>query len=106
MRIEAEYENPQINGLAMIRAAVIDPPRRATNVTIDPELLALAKSLQINISKVSERGVRRAVAARQAESWFADHEAAVPLEAPKLQGLSLDKDRLATLVAIDVVHQS
>ena len=61
----------------MTHSTVIDPPRKATNVTFDPELLALAKSLQINISKASEQGVRRAVAARQAEVWLVHNEAAL-----------------------------
>ena len=45
-------------------------PRKATNVTIDIGLLEHAKSLGINISKASEEGLSRAVAAKQEALWL------------------------------------
>lgn len=51
--------------------------RKATNVTLGEELLAEAKSLNINISQAAEAGVERAVAERRAELWRAENRAAL-----------------------------
>lgn len=52
-------------------------PRKATNVTIDARLLEHAKSLGINISKASEEGLSRAVAAKKEALWLASNLAAI-----------------------------
>ena len=52
-------------------------PRKATNVTMDARLLEHAKSLGINISKASEEGLSRAVAAKQEALWLASNLAAI-----------------------------
>jgi len=51
--------------------------RKATNVTIDAGLLEHAKSLGIDISKASEEGISRAVAAQQAALWLQSNQAAL-----------------------------
>jgi antitoxin CcdA len=51
--------------------------RKATNVTIDADLLASAKLLKINISRATEDGLKRAVAVRQAELWLEANRAAL-----------------------------
>jgi antitoxin CcdA len=51
--------------------------RKATNVTIDAGLLQRAKSLGINISKASEEGLSRAVAAKQEALWLQSNQAAL-----------------------------
>jgi antitoxin CcdA len=51
--------------------------RKATNVTIEPNLLLRAKELRINISQAAEAGLMQAAAARQAEIWLADNQAAL-----------------------------
>lgn len=51
--------------------------RKATNVTIDAGLLEHAKSLGINISKASEEGLSRAVAAKEEAIWLASNQAAI-----------------------------
>ncbi|HSM21631.1 MAG TPA: type II toxin-antitoxin system CcdA family antitoxin [Rubrivivax sp.] len=51
--------------------------RKATNVTIDARLLEHAKSLGINISKASEEGLSRAVAAKQEAIWLVSNQAAL-----------------------------
>ncbi len=51
--------------------------RKATNVTIDAGLLEHAKRLGINISKASEEGLSRAVAARQEAIWLQSNQAAL-----------------------------
>ncbi len=51
--------------------------RKATNVSIDVELLAEAKSLGINISRTAEQGLREAVAKKRAEQWRLENQAAL-----------------------------
>lgn len=51
--------------------------RKATNVTIDSGLLEQAKCLGINISKASEEGLSRAVAAKQEAIWLQSNQAAL-----------------------------
>jgi len=51
--------------------------RKATNVTIDAGLLEQAKSLGINVSKASEEGLSRAVAAKQEAIWLQANQAAL-----------------------------
>ena len=51
--------------------------RKATDVTIDARLLEQAKSLGINISKASEEGLARAVAAKQEAIWLVSNQAAL-----------------------------
>ena len=51
--------------------------RKATNITVDAQLLAQAKALDINVSQASEAGLARAVAARPAEVWLQDNQAAI-----------------------------
>ncbi|WP_417816305.1 type II toxin-antitoxin system CcdA family antitoxin [Thalassospira alkalitolerans] len=51
--------------------------RKATNVSLEAELLKMAKKLGINISRSAEEGLREAVAIRQAELWKQESKAAI-----------------------------
>ena len=51
--------------------------RKATNVSLDSELLETAKQLGINISRSAEAGLRDAVLNRQAEIWKKENSAAI-----------------------------
>lgn len=75
--------------------ATTTPARKATNVTIEPSLLVEAKALQINVSKAAEAGLMQAVAARRAELWLADNQAALESSNAYVQknGLPLAKFR-------------
>ncbi len=53
------------------------PIRKATNITLDSELLEQARALKINISQASEEGLSRAVAAKQAALWIQYNQAAL-----------------------------
>ena len=45
------------------------PPRKPTNVTLPPDLLARAKQLDINVSRASERGIREEIRELEARRW-------------------------------------
>ncbi len=54
-----------------------DGARRATNVSIRPQLLAEARALEINISRAAEQGLVRAIAERRATLWLEENQAAI-----------------------------
>ena len=43
--------------------------RRPTNLSLDPDLVAEAHRLGLNLSRAAEDGLRRAVAAEEARRW-------------------------------------
>jgi antitoxin CcdA len=57
--------------------AMIDPVRKATNVSINETLLAEARALKINVSKAAEAGLVVALAEKRAELWLAENKAAL-----------------------------
>lgn len=48
-------------------------PRKSTNITLPPEVLARAKELGINLSRASERGVREEIQEAEARRWADDN---------------------------------
>jgi antitoxin CcdA len=51
--------------------------KRATNLTVDPELLDEARRLGINLSATLEASLREAVRARKVEQWRDVNRAAI-----------------------------
>jgi antitoxin CcdA len=51
--------------------------RRATNLSIDADLLDTARSLDINLSRAAEVGIARAVSKRQAKEWLEENATAI-----------------------------
>jgi antitoxin CcdA len=51
--------------------------RKATNVTLDADLLSRARALKINVSQVAEEGLRHAVASKQAALWVEENQASL-----------------------------
>jgi len=49
------------------------PPRRPTNVSLDPELVAEARALDINLSQAFETHLAELVRARRAEAWMKEN---------------------------------
>lgn len=52
-------------------------PKRPTNVSINSELLARARELQINLSATLETALAELVNARQRELWKRDNKGAI-----------------------------
>ena len=51
--------------------------KKPTNVSINQQLLAEAKALEVNVSKAAEAGLARAIADRRAELWLTENRAAL-----------------------------
>lgn len=51
--------------------------KRAANLSVDEQLLARAKRLGLNVSRVLEDGLSRAIREREAEEWLRRNRAAL-----------------------------
>ena len=54
-----------------------EAPRKATNVSINSDLLTKAKELRINLSATLERALAEQVSARQRELWKRQNQGAI-----------------------------
>jgi antitoxin CcdA len=52
-------------------------PKRPVNLSLNSELLALGRSLEINISSIAEEALAQAVKARLAQDWLLENAAAI-----------------------------
>ncbi|WP_442680180.1 type II toxin-antitoxin system CcdA family antitoxin [Sphingomonas sp. ASY06-1R] len=52
-------------------------PRRPTNVSLNPALVAEARALGVNISRACERGLAEQIGEARAAQWLAENGAAV-----------------------------
>jgi antitoxin CcdA len=60
-----------------LRQRLAHAPRRATNVSLNETIVAIAQSLEINISQAAENGIERAIAEKQIELWLLENKAAM-----------------------------
>lgn len=51
--------------------------RRPTNLSIDADLLSVAKSLGVNISRSAEVGIKEAVSQKLREQWLDENKSAL-----------------------------
>ena len=51
--------------------------RKATNVSLDSELLDAAKALGVNVSRACERGLAEQVAEMQSKQWLEENKEAL-----------------------------
>jgi antitoxin CcdA len=70
-------------------------PRKATNLTINSELLSLAKSLNLNISAVLEKALAEVVKQKKSERWLKANKQAINIynETVNEHGLFSDEVR-------------
>lgn len=70
-------------------------PRKATNLSLDASLLSEAKTLNVNLSRAAETGVRAAVSAAKAAQWKIQNESALRSSNAYVEknGLPLDEFR-------------
>ena len=61
----------------MPMASTSNQGRKATNISIDAQVVADAKALGLNISKACERGLVTEIAAVRGERWLAENVGAL-----------------------------
>ena len=71
------------------------PPRKATNLSLDPVLLAEARALGLNVSRAAEAGLAAAVRAARTEAWRRENAAALASSNAfaEAHGLPLERHR-------------
>lgn len=71
------------------------PSRKATNLSLDPDLVNTARALGVNASRAAEDGLRAAVRAAQARSWKDENAEALASSNAwaEANGLPLDRYR-------------
>ena len=69
--------------------------RKATNVSLDSELLDAAKELGVNISRACERGLAEQVAEMRCKQWLEENKEALESsnEYVEVHGLPLERYR-------------
>ncbi len=70
--------------------------KKATNLSLDQELLKDAKALGVNISQAAEKGVSEAVRKAKGEAWLAENREALVAwgEWVEKNGLPLEEYRM------------
>ena len=69
--------------------------RKATNVSLDADMVAEAKALGVNVSRACEAGLARELSARRRSDWLAESASAIESsnEYVRNHGLPLAKHR-------------
>lgn len=61
----------------LIRTGAVRTRKKATNLSVDGELLDSAKRLKLNLSQVFEAGLSAAIRDKQREQWLNKNRAAL-----------------------------
>jgi antitoxin CcdA len=79
----------------MPRAYNTQAPKRATNLSINADLLGKARELGINLSATLEQALAEAIRQRARDQWVAENQAAIEAynEHVDMQGLFSDRLR-------------
>ena len=59
------------------RSAAVRRRKKATNLSVDDQLLERARKLKLNLSQVFEAGLVDAIRAREAQEWLKRNKAAI-----------------------------
>ena len=80
--------------MRMLYGHDLSAPKKATNLTVNSDLLAQAKALGINLSQVLEQSLIQEVKKRKAETWLRENQAAIQSYNQDVLGLGLFSDEL------------
>jgi antitoxin CcdA len=53
------------------------PKRKSVNLSIDVDILAEAKALNVNVSRAADAGIAEAISKRKAELWLQENREAI-----------------------------
>lgn len=60
-----------------MRHEKLSAPRKATNLSLNADLLAEAKALSVNVSRAADAGLEDAIRNRKAELWLEENRKAI-----------------------------
>lgn len=66
-----------IQVISMQSICDINAPKKATNLSIDSDLLAKSRSLNINLHATLEKALKRELSTSEAEKWQKSNKAAI-----------------------------
>ena len=69
-------------------------PKRAANLRVNEDLLAKAKSLDINLSATLEKALAQALKEKQREQWLADNRQAIAAYNEQVEANGVFSDEL------------
>jgi antitoxin CcdA len=72
------------------------PPKKPVNLTINSDLLADARALNINLSATMEAALTKAVKQKREEIWLKDNEAAISAYNERMESAGVFSDGLRT----------
>ena len=71
-----------------------DAPKKPTNLTVNSDLLAQAKTMKINISATLESALAEAVKQKKREEWLAENAVAITNYNEKISEYGLFSDEM------------
>jgi antitoxin CcdA len=71
-------------------------PKKPTNLTINMDLLSIAKTLNLNISSVLETALTEVVKQKKREKWIEENKEAINTYNERINELGLFSDELRT----------
>ena len=71
-----------------------DAPKKPTNLTVNSDLLAQAKTMKINISATLESALAEAVKQKKREEWIAENAVAITNYNDKISEYGLFSDEM------------
>jgi antitoxin CcdA len=71
------YPSPRLSELTMIQIYNFSAPNRATNLSINSDLLEKSKALKINLAATLEQALAAKLAANFADNWVKSNEQAI-----------------------------
>jgi antitoxin CcdA len=79
-----------------MRPEKLSAPRKATNLSLNADLLAEAKALSVNVSRAAETGIYQAVRAEKERRWIEENREALESSRAWVEknGLPLAKYRM------------
>lgn len=80
----------------MSRLYNYDAPKKPTNLTINSDLLAQAKTLKINVSATLENALSEALKEKKREEWISETNEAIQAYNAKISEMGLFSDEMRT----------
>lgn len=72
----------------------LDAPKKAVNISLNSDLLRLSKGLDLNLSRLAEEAIAKAVRARLTEAWLSENAEAIDAYNQRIESQGVFSDRL------------
>jgi antitoxin CcdA len=74
----------------------VDAPKKPTNLTVNSDLLAQAKSLKINLSATLESALSEELKQKKREKWISENKESIKTYNKKISEIGLFSDEMRT----------